>query len=352
MRRSLLLLESLVQQNISVPNLLEDNIEARRFIGTLAQDGPFLGSKVNDRSSESTDSRRRREIQRVPAIAPPYNANETSFRRLPRDVRIPSEYELRGLYPQSTGLEIFIGEAHCVDQSAASVDEEPAPIRYSMLTPTGWTKDEECPFMVVLSDHRGEVRDFEDVCVNFFERPVHQELMNEQRWVIVSPVVNVKASFKHPNEAVVARFCDWVTATYRVEHNRVHLFGKGSGAYMALRTCLEHRDLAISVVALLGRLGSPYRPMDKTQEKVKNYNGVHSLVFTPGLLFKQDYYYKFKLMMDLAKVRPPIRNIHFADVRDHQIYYAINPVEFWNHMLYFRHYNPKMLLDSSTTSTL
>lgn len=348
-----MLFDDLVKLRVaSGSNFLEDNLEARKFIGALSQDGPFLDSKVNDRECDSNAKRRRRDIQRVPAVAPPYNAHETSFRRLPRDVRIPAEFELRGLYPQSTGLEIFSGEAHCVDQSALGPDAEPVPIAYSMLTPKGWTKDEECPFMVVLSDHRGERIDFEDVCANFFERPVHQALMNDQRWVIISPEINVKASFQNPNEGVVARFCDWVTETYRVEHSRVHLFGKGTGANLALRVCLEHRDVAISVVALLGRLGSPYRPMDKTQEKVKNYNGVHSLVYTPGLLFKQDYYYKFKLMMDLAKIRPPIRNIHFADVRDHQIYYAINPIEFWNHMLYFRQYNTKMLLDSSTTSTL
>lgn len=351
MRRSVVLLEVLVKSSVSSHQFLDENIEVRKLIGKFSQDGPFLGSKVNDRACEATDRRHRRELQRVPAVEAPYVANETSFRRLPRDVRLPVESELRGLYPQSTGLEIFCGEAHCVDQNAFSIDEEPSPISYSMLTPKGWTKEEECPFMVVLSDGFGTSRDFEDVCSNMFERPVHQALMNEQRWVIVSPVINVNKGFQNPVEAVVARFCDWVVSTYRVEHGRVHLFGKGCGAYAALRTCLEQKDVAISVVALLGRNGSPYRPMDRAQVKMKNYNGVHSLVFVPGLLFKQDYYYKFKLMMDLAKVRPPLRNIHFADVKDHQLYYAINPVEFWNHMLYFRQYNTKMLVDTSTTSS-
>lgn len=351
MRRNRVLFEILMR-NVE-PQIIDrkedatESVEARRLLAKYAQDGPFLGSKIKDRRNDVTvNSRSRREIQRIPAIEAPYNANETSFRRLPRDIRLPSEAELRGLYPQSTGLEIVEGEAHCVDQSALGVDEEPSPISFSMLTPHGWTKDEEFPYLVVLCDLRGMSRDFEDVCANFFERPAHKELMADQRWVVVSPVINLKNNLNVPIEGVVARFCDWVTSTFNVENNRVHLFGKGTGAYAALRTCLEHRDVAISVVALLGRNGSPFRPMDRAQEKVRNLNGVHSLVFVPGLLYKQDYYYKFKLMMDMGRVRPALRNIHFAHVGDHQLYYAINPVEFWNHMQFFRQYNTKMLTPS------
>lgn len=60
---------------------------------------------------------------------------------------------------------------------------------------------------------------------------------------------------------------------------------------------------------------------------IDNFNGVHSLVFVPGNLTKVNFIYKLKLMLDLAKVQPPLRNIHFADVFDHQVYYAINPYE-------------------------
>ncbi|ESL09748.1 hypothetical protein TRSC58_02528 [Trypanosoma rangeli SC58] len=311
----------------------------------FSQEGPYIGSRKKDITEHSVDKRHRRHIVRVPQPESEYRPNETSFRRLPKNTRIPNEYELRALYPQSTGLTLVEGKAACVDHSAFGPDEDPAPMAYSMLTPPDWSKEREYPYMVVLPDHRGIPRDFEDVCANFFERPMHRELMLEQNWVVISPVVNLRHNFQIPVEAIVARFCDWVTENFNVEHRRVHLFGKGNGAYVALRTVMEYKEVAISVTAILGRSGTPFRPLDRPQDKVRNFNGVHSLVFVPGLLRKQDWYYKFKFMMDMARIRPALRNVHFADVRDHQVYYAINPYEFWNHMRYFRQHNIKMVTE-------
>lgn len=326
-----------------------DEVEMRKLVHLFSQDGAFIGATVKDREQHEVDERQRRRIVRVPQPEVEYRPNETSFRRLPRDVRLPNEYELRALYPMTTSLTLVTGEAHCVDHSAIDIDVEPAPMSYTMLAPPGWCKEKEYPYMVVLPDHRGVPRDFEDVCAHFFERPLHRRLMLEQEWVVLSPVVNLRHNMQIPVEGVVARFCDWVCEEFRVEHNRVHLFGKGNGGYVALRTALEHKHVAISVTALLGRSGSPFRPFQRPQEKVKNYNAVHSLVFVPGLLRKQDWYYKFKLMMDMARVRPPLRNIHVADVLDHQIYYAINPYEFWNYMRYFRHHHMHMITESGYT---
>lgn len=318
-------------------------MEMNRLQYFFSQEGPYIGSRKKDAAHHDVDGRHRRHIVRVPQPEAEYRPNETSFRRLPKDIRIPNEYELRALYPQSTSLGIIEGKADCVDHNAFSPDEDPAPIAYGMIAPEDWSREEEYPYMVVLPDHRGIPRDFEDVCANFFERPVHRQFMLEQRWVILCPVINLRHNFQIPVEGVVARFCDWVTEQFNVEHNKVHLFGKGNGAYVALRTAMEHRDVATSVTAILGRSGTPFRPLDRPQDKVRNLNGVHTLVFVPGLLRKQDWYYKFKFMMDMARIRPALRNIHFADVRDHQIYYAINPYEFWNHMMYFRQHNVKMI---------
>ncbi|GET89593.1 hypothetical protein, conserved [Leishmania tarentolae] len=321
-------------------------IQLRKLHYMHSQEGPFIGSRTKDSPLDQVSFRKRRHIVRVPQPELEYSPNETSFRRLPKNYIIPNEFELRALYPMSTSLKITEGKANCVDHSAFNIDEDPSPIAYSMIAPPDWKPDVEHPYMVVLPDHRGIPRDFEDVCANFFERPTHYELMTQQRWVILSPVVNLRHNMHVPVEGVVARFCDWVTDNFRVENGRVHLFGKGNGGYVALRTVLEHKDLALSVTAILGRSGSPFRPLDRAQDKVKNYNGVHSLVYVPGLLRKQDWYYKFKFMLDMARVRPPLRNIHFADVRDHQVYYAINPHEFWNHMQYFRKYNMRMITES------
>lgn len=321
-------------------------VEMSKLQYLYSQEGPFIGSRTKDREKHSVDRRHRREIVRVPRAEADYQPNETSFRRLPKNVRLPNEYELRALYPMATNLKLIEGKAGCVDHSAFDVDEEPAPMAYTMLAPPDWSPEKQYPYMVVLPDHRGLPRDFEDVCAHFFERPVHRELMLEQQWVVLSPVVNLRHNLQIPVEGIVARFCDWVTETFNVENNRVHLFGKGAGGYVALRTVLDHKEVAISVTAILGRNGSPFRPLDRPQDRVKHYNGVHSLVFVPGLLRKQDWYYKFKFMLDMGRVRPPIRNIHFAEVMDHQVYYAINPYEFWNYMKYFRQYNVKMISES------
>ncbi|KAH9577651.1 hypothetical protein LSM04_001823 [Trypanosoma melophagium] len=327
--------------------------EKEKFISEMSrlqyfysQEGPYIGSRKKDQEDNTVDARKRRHMVRVPQPEVEYRPNETSFRRLPKNTRIPNEYELRALYPQSTGLTLIEGKANCVDHSAFNIDEEPAPMVYSMITPPEWTKEREFPYMVVLPDHRGIPRDFEDVCANFFERPTHRQLMLEQNWVVICPVINLRHNFQVPVEAIVARFCDWVTENFNVEHGKVHLFGKGNGGYVALRTIMENKNVAISVTAILGRSGTPFRPLDRPQDKVRNFNGVHSLVYVPGLLRKQDWYYKFKFMMDMARIRPALRNIHFADVRDHQVYYAINPYEFWNYMKYFRQYNIKMVTES------
>lgn len=341
--------EKATEQDISVRVMSSQEssfVEMNKLKYLYSQDGPFIGSRTKDKEKFSVDFRRRRYVRRVPQPEADYLPNETSFRRLPKNVRLPNEYELRALYPMATNLKLIEGKAECVDHSAFDVDEDPAPMSYSMLSPPDWSPDEEFPYMIVLPDHRGLPRDFEDVCGNFFERPVHRELMLEQKWVIISPVVNLRHNLQIPVEGIVARFCDWVTTTFKVENNRVHLFGKGAGAYVALRTVLDNKEVAISVTAILGRNGSPFRPLDRPQDRIKNFNGVHSLVFVPGLLRKQDWYYKFKFMVDMGRVRPPLRNIHFADVMDHQVYYAINPYEFWNYMRYFRQYNVKMISEN------
>lgn len=318
-------------------------LEVSKLHAMFSQDGPYLGAKNKDRERYKVDERRRRDIVRVPQKEMDYVPNETSFRRIPYHIRLPNEFQLRNMYPQSTGLEIIVSQAHCVDASAIDPDEAPMPMTFSMLVPPNYDPKQCYPHMVVIPDGSGFARDFEDVCANLFEQPVHQELMRDQEWVIMCPVVNLKHNYQVPVEAIVARFCDWVAEAHNVENGKVHLFGKGNGAYVALRTVLDHREVALSITAVLGRPGTPFRSHERPQSKAHNYDGVHSLCYVPGLLRKQDWHYKMKLMLDLAKVNPPMRNIHFADVADHQVYYAINPYEFWAHMRYFRQYNLKQI---------
>ena len=327
----------------------EENVkvEMNKLHYLYTQEGPYLGSRQKDRERHKVDERRRRDVVRVPQKEMDYMPNETSFRRLPYGTRLPNEFQLRAMYPQSTGLDIVVGDAHCVDASSIDPDEEPMPMTYAMLVPPEYDPKKCYPYMVVIPDGSGFARDFEDVCANLFERPIHRELMLDQEWVIMCPVVNLRHNYQVPVEAVVARFCDWVSETHNVENGRIHLFGKGNGAYVALRTVLDHKDVALSVTAVLGRPGTPFRSHERPQAKAHNYDGVHSLCYVPGLLRKQDWHYKMKLMLDLAKVNPPMRNIHFADVSDHQVYYAINPYEFWAHMKYFRQFNHKQLTEGS-----
>ena len=319
-------------------------LEVQRRMARNFQVGPYIGSKEKDRFKEGGESkalalRTRREIERVPQYTPPWEGAETSFRRLPPQVRLPNELFLRYTYPLTTGMAIEWKEAPCADLNALNIDDEPLPMKYGAWYPPGYDPTKPHPFMVVLADHRGTERDFEDFCAHFLERPAFMDGLQEQRFVVFSPCISVRHSQVFPMEAVVARFCDWVVANHQVEHGRVHLIGKGLGGYCALRTCVEHKEIALSCVAILGRMAAPFRPMDRPSEKVKNLNGTHVLMYVPGQMRKLDWVYKFKGLCDIAQTRPPCRAIHYAEVRDHQVYYAINPIEFWNYYRYFRQYN-------------
>lgn len=141
--------------------------------------------------------------------------------------------------------------------------------------------------------------------------------------MILSPVINLRHNLQVPVEGIVARFLDWVTESFNVEHGKVHLLGNGNGDYVALLTVLEHKDVAVSVTVILGRSGTPFQPLDRPQNRMKNFNRVHSLVLLPGLLLRQDWYYKFKFMLDMGCVPPPpslLGNIHFVDIKDQQVY--------------------------------
>lgn len=323
-------------------------LEMQRLKAGFEQKGAFGGLHRKDVMVNEVDNRKRRVTTSVPFVDPlPRVANETSFRRLPKNYQLPKEAELRALYPMTTGLVLSMGEAHCADANAADIDKEPEPIKYVKLLPKDYDKNRCYPHLVVLADGRGMPIDFEDVCANFFERPMVAQGLKDGEWVVFCPAINVKISWHKPQEAIVARFCDWVVANHNVENGRVHLFGKGYGAFCAVRTCLEHANVALSVVALFGRGGTPYRVQDNARNKIKNLDGVHVLTYTPGLLWKQDWIYKFKYMMDESNNRPAMRNIHYEGVFDHQLYYAVNPTEFWNYLNFFRRYNYTMLTDGS-----
>lgn len=346
--------EILKEQKRQVPPLVspEENfmLEFQRYYYKKKhQIGPYIGSSPETEEGEGRGGaggsnkylalRQRREIERVPQYEAPFLAAETSFRRLPPSVKIPSEYQLRFCYPMKTDLPIKWKDAHLADFAMDSIDEEPAPMKYGVLYPRNYDPNRAHPTMVWLSDHRGEPVDFEDSCAHLFERGPHYENWYEKGWVIYAPVVSVRHAQLHPQEGVVARFCDWVTSNHKVEHGKVHLSGKGYGAFTALRTVMEMKHLAVSCTALVGRLAGPFRPLDRPQEKAHNIDGTHVLMYVPGDMRKTEYIYKFKGFCDLAKCKPPVRCVHFADVRDHQVYYAVNPVEFWNYMEYFRTHN-------------
>lgn len=316
------------------------SIQFQKLAYKYSQEGPYIGSNMKDKPASAVALRTRREIERVPQFTEQWRGYETSFRRLPKEIKLPNELVLRNMYPMATTLPVEWKIAPCSDGNTGDIDdEEPHGIEYGFLAPSNYDPNREYPTMVCIADHRGTERDFEDMCRHLWERPVFREGLEEQQWVIFAPCIAMRHSVVIPNEAVIARFCDWVTTNFKCEHGKVHLFGKGLGGYAALRAVIEYKQLAISATGILGRLSSPYRPLERPLEKVKNANGTHTLLIVPGGMRKQEYIYKFKNIMDTAHVRPPCRVLHYADVRDHQIYYAINPVEFWNYMLYFRQHN-------------
>jgi pimeloyl-ACP methyl ester carboxylesterase len=315
----------------------EVSIMLQRAAAKHRQQGPYIGSKMKEMEEYGVNQRNRREIDRVPQAEPRYEANETSFRRLPKGARLISEHHVRHMYPMMTTLPIQWKVADCVDADALDIyNAQPTGIKYGIIYPENYDETRIYPVMVVLSDARGQEWDFEDVCASLFEREQFIQGLKEQEWIIIGPCINTKHATVMPNEGVVSRFVDWVAATYKCENGRPHLFGKGLGGHLALRTCTYHRDLVISVVAVLGRLASPFRPFDRPQERIRNMTNTHSLVIVPGQTRKLDWMYKWKALMDHAKVYPPTRFIHFAGVMDQQVYYAINPNEFWNYFMYFR----------------
>jgi pimeloyl-ACP methyl ester carboxylesterase len=317
-------------------------IDFQKFVAQQQQQGPYIGSSQKDAPNGALERRRRREMVRVPPIAEAYEGAETSFRRMsPRLLaKLPDEQHLRAIYPMRTSLPIEWRGADVADGNSLDIDEDPEPIRYGILYPENYNPDKYYPTMVILSDMRGMELDFEDVCSHLLERDAaYERWAKEDGWVVISPVISVKHSQMMPIEGVVARFVDYVTDNYKVEHGKVHLVGKGLGGYLALRTCMEHKQLALSVTAVLGRMAAPFRPLERPQEKVRNMNGTHTLLIVPGGMRKLEWVYKFKSVMDVGAVRPPCRALHYAEVRDHQLYYAINTDEFWNYMAYFRTHN-------------
>jgi hypothetical protein len=88
--------------------------------------------------------------------------------------------------------------------------------------------------------------------------------MADQGWVIMCPVVNIRHNYQVP---VVARSCDWVGETRNVESGKVHLFGKGNGAYVAVRTVLDYQNVSLSV---MGRPGTRCFAIVSTSTKEVN----------------------------------------------------------------------------------
>ena len=170
-----------------------------------SQVGPYIGStpeteERDGKTNKYLSLRTRREIERVPQWEPPFEASETSFRRLPPSVRLPSERQLRYCYPMHTSLPIQWKAADCADFSMNEVDADPAPMQYGVLYPRNYDPKKPHPTMVWVSDHRGEPCDFEDSCAHLFERGPHYEGWYEKGWVIYSPVISVRHAQLHPQE--------------------------------------------------------------------------------------------------------------------------------------------------------
>ena len=311
-------------------------IDFQKMIHGLSQEGPYIGSKKKSQEKTSVDSRKRREIERVTPFKAPWQGYETSFRRLPKGYKLPNEWELRGAYPCSTTLKIEWDEADCADYNMHDVMEAPQPIKFGKLLPPNYDPKKKYPYMVALADWRNLETDVEDVCAHFFERPNINAGLREQEFVVFFPLISGRHSVIVPVEGVVAKFCDWVTSKFNVENGLVHLWGKGLGGNTALRTILYQKNVCISCTAIMGRISAPFRPTDRPMERTKNLNGVHILMIVPGGMRKVDYPYRFKAMCDIAQIEPPIRCLHYAEVRDAQITYALNPYEFWSHMKFFR----------------
>ena len=316
----------------------EFDIAMQKAAARGRQKGPYIGSKIGDIEKFDVDDRRRRAVARVPQVEAPYEGNETSFRRLPRGMRIPDEFVLRHMYPMRTKMDLTWQLADCVDGDAQDIfNTTPVGIKYATWFPPDYDPaTERLPVLVCLADYRGLELDVEDVCANFFERDEYMSGLLEHRWILLFPCINTKHSQQFPMEGIVARFCDWAALKYRAENGMCHIFGRGLGGWLALRTVTYHRAICQSMIAVPSRMASAYRPLERPQEKVHNVEGTHTLVFVPGGLRKLDFLYKWKAMLDINKIRPPTRFIHFAEVLDAQVPYVINPNEFWNYLQYFR----------------
>eukprot|EP00759_Apiculatamorpha_spiralis_P002981 PhF_6_TR11330/c0_g1_i1/m.18301 len=312
-------------------------LEYQKYVHSVSQVGPWIDSKHREEVKHAVSTRKRRENNSVKPLIQPYIPMETSFRRLPKDALIPTESELRCLYPMKTDLVLTEHEATGISKgNIVHPEKAPKPLTYFMHKPPNYDPNREHPFIVVLPDFRGLESDIGDVMFHWFQRPAVYQGLVEGGYVLVCPIVNIKHSIACAVESVVAHFCDWICKTYKVEGGRCHLFGKGLGGHLAMRTCFENTNVARSIVALPGRLSVPFRMAERPYEKAMNMMGVHSLIYQPGGIFKVEYTYKWKALLESAEVKPAPRVVHFADVRDHQIYYAINPNEYWNYMAYFR----------------
>lgn len=338
--------EKIDPANVSAVTPAEEAaIAFQKYAHNRRQEGPFVGSELRHVPKEVVEFRKRREIERVMPFEDPYIANETSFRRLPEGARLPNEAELRALYPQNTTMKYELCEAPCVDSDARGVDLPPQPIYYCRWVPENYDPSKTYCTFVVLPDQKGLPVDFDDMCANFWQRPAFMKGLLENNVVLLAPVINVKqvpAAMEH----VVIRFIDWVTANFKCENGKPHLIGKGNGAVMALRVGITAADVVHSIIAICGKLNSPLKSDDRVREMLPKLNGTHVLMYIPGAMFKPSNIMRLKGLCDFMKVRPAVRAIHYEMVRDLQVYYAINPIEFWNYVLFFRQYHSTAVAES------